>query len=240
MRPTNPLYRDERQKVEEHFHFGVSVDCIVFGYDGHDLNVLLIERGKEPFKGQMAIPGDLVNIDESLDDATQRVLKDLTGVEDVYLEELGALGAINRHPLGRVITVAYYALIYMPDRNPHPSSWATDAKWVSLKDAQDLAFDHDKIVTASIQALRSSIRNRPIGANLLPEEFTLGQYQAVFESILGIELDKANFRKKILATNLLKPLDKQQKAVNHRPARLYAFDQEAYSKLMDQGLDFQL
>jgi len=240
MRPTNPLLRSERQKVEEHFHFGASVDCIVFGYDGHELNVLLIERGKEPFKGQLGIPGDLVHVGEGLTEATDRVLRDLTGIENVYMEELGAFGSVNRHPLGRVITIAYYALINMPDRNPNPSSWATDAKWVNLKDAKDLAFDHDDIIAKSMDALRSRVRNRPIGANLLPEEFTLGQYQSVFESILGVALDKANFRKKILATRLLKPLDKHQEAVNHRPARLYAFDQKAYNQLLEQGMDFQL
>ena len=139
------MYEKERAKSSTHFTFGISVDCVVFGFDGSDVKVLVIKRGTEPFKDFSATPGDLVHEQEDPLDATKRVLNELTGLKNIYLEQLKAFAGVNRHPLGRVVTIAYYSLIKIDDYNPKPSSWATDATWTSIQDIQEMAFDHFEI-----------------------------------------------------------------------------------------------
>ncbi len=222
------------------FSFGLSVDCVVFGYDGVDVKVLVIERGTEPFAGYQAIPGDLVHPLEDAVTATQRVLRDLTGLENVYLEQLHTFAGVDRHPLGRVATIAYFSLLKIGDYNPKPSSWATNAQWMPIQELGEMAFDHKEIFDTALQRLQLRVRNRPIGFELLPEEFSLAHLQHLYETLLNTQFDKANFRKKILAMDLLIPLEKLQKAVRHRPARLYKFDAKRYETLSNRGFHFEL
>ena len=223
-----------------YFTFGISVDCVVFGYDGIDVKVLLIKRGTQPYKDFQAIPGDLVHPKEDAITATQRVLRDLTGLENVYLEQLKTFAGVDRHPLGRVATIAYYSLLKIADYNPKPSSWATDAQWTPIQDLGEMAFDHKEIFDSALERLKQRVRNQPIGFELLPEEFTLADLQYLYETLLSTQFDKANFRKKILFMDLLIPLDKTQKAVRHRPARLYKFDAARYEALSKRGFHFEL
>ena len=234
------MYDKERAKSSVYFTFGISVDCVVFGFDGSHVKVLVIKRGMEPYKNFSAIPGDLVLEREDPLDAIKRVLNELTGLKDIYLEQLKAFAGVDRHPLGRVVTIAYYSLIKIDDYNPNPSSWATDAKWASIEDIDEMAFDHFEIFTEALTRLKERVRLKPIGFELLPEEFTLAQLQHLYEKLLGKTFDKANFRKKILGMDLLFPLEKLQKAVKHRPARLYRFDPSRYADLTKRNFHFEL
>ncbi len=222
------------------FKTAFSVDNVIFGFDDGDLKVLLIERGEDPYVGMWALPGDLVYPNEDIDSSATRVLKELTGLENVYLEQVKAFGAVERHPLGRVITIAYYSLIKISSNKLKTSSFAKKAKWHSIKQVETLAFDHSEILKASILLLKKSIRNRPIGFELLPPKFTLTQLQHLYEAVLDAELDKRNFRKKILSMGLLEDIDEMQEGVAHRPARLYRFDKQKYETLMAEGFVFEL
>jgi len=229
----NPI---DRKKIN------ISVDCVIFGFDESDadLKVLLIERGQEPFYSQLALPGDLVNLNEDIDDAALRVLLELTGLEKIYLEQLFTFGNITRHPLARVVTVAYYALIKPSDFTLQPSSFAKRAEWRSIAEIKELAFDHFKILSSALTRLKSKIRYQPIGFNLLPKKFTLTQLQNLYETILDTDFDKRNFRKKILSMDLLIPLSEKQEGVSHRAAQLYKFDISLYERLQAVGFNFAL
>ena len=233
-------YTSDHPDLTPFFSFGISVDCVVFGYDGVDVKVLVIERGTEPYLGYQAIPGYFVHPQEDAVTATQRVLRDLTGLENIYLEQLYTFAGVDRHPLGRVATIAYFSLLKIGDYNPRPSSWATDAQWMPIQALGEMAFDHKEIFDAALQRLQARVRNQPIGFELLPEEFTLADLQHLYETLLNTQFDKANFRKKILTMDLLIPLDKMQKAVRHRPARLYQFDALRYEALSKRGFHFEL
>jgi len=230
----------ERERLSAFFQFGQSVDCVVFGFDGVRLQILVIERGAEPFYGAEALPGDLVRIDEDIDKAATRILHDLTGLDNVFLDQLKTFGRVDRHPMGRVVTTAFYSLINQTKYNPRPASWAVKARWKSLDELHDMAFDHRELLQTALDALQSQVRQQPIGFELLPEEFTLAQIQNLYEAVLNTQFDKANFRKKILSMQVLKPLDKTEKAVRHRPARLYQFDTQRYHSLAKQGFLFEL
>ena len=143
--------------IPDFFKTAFSVDCVIYGYDEDDLKVLLIERGADPYSGFWALPGDLVYPDEDLDSAADRVLKELTGLSNIFVEQVHTFGKVDRHPLGRVVTVAYYALVNVADYDINASSWAENAKWHSLKDMPELAFDHGSIVAATIEELRSKV-----------------------------------------------------------------------------------
>lgn len=218
----------------------LTVDCVIFGFDEGDLKVLLIERGLEPFHGRWALPGGFVRVDESLDAAALRELEEETGVRDVYLEQLYTFGTVDRDPRERVVTVAYYALLKMESHVLKASADAARARWFSVREAPTLAFDHDEILATAIRRLEAKVRYEPIGFELLPEKFTLTQLQHLYETVLQKELDKRNFRKKILSMGLLIPLEEHQKNVRHRKARLYRFDGEKYRQLKRAGFNFEL
>lgn len=222
------------------FKSAFTVDNVIFGFDDADLKVLLIKRGEEPFTGKWALPGHFVYQDEDLLAAANRVLEETTGLKDVYLEQVKTFGEVGRHPVGRVITVSYYALIKIEHYNVNASSFARKAEWHSISKLKDLAFDHAKIIDACFQLLKRRIRRRPIGFELLPPKFTLTELQHLYEAILETDLDKRNFRKKILSMNLLVDLDEMQEGVAHRPARLYKFDQQKYQKFLAEGYIFDL
>lgn len=222
------------------FKSAFSVDNVIFGFDEGDLKVLLIKRGAEPYLGLWGLPGDLVFPQEDLDAAAGRVLRELTGLSNVYLEQVSAFGAVNRHPLGRVITVAYYSLIKISDYTVTPASFAQKTQWHSIPKVKELAFDHNEILRACFNRLKQRVRTRPVGFELLPPKFTLTELQHLYEAILETDLDKRNFRKKILSMNLLVDLRETQEGVAHRPAKLYQFDPERYEKLVEEGFSFEL
>jgi 8-oxo-dGTP diphosphatase len=218
----------------------VTVDCVVFGFDEGDLKVLLVRRDVDPFRGKWALPGGFVREDESLDEAARRELREETGIEKLYLEQLYTFGDIGRDPRGRVITVAYYALVKLAAYDVNAATDASSAAWFPVADVSRLAFDHEKILEVALARLKAKVRYQPIGFELLPVKFALSELQHLYEAILETPLDKRNFRKKILSTGLLVELDEIQQDVAHRAARLYRFDDRKYRQLARRGFDFQL
>lgn len=226
--------------IDKFFQFGLSVDCVVFGYQDGTLKVLLIKRGAEPFKGQWALPGDLVYPNEDIEVAARRILFDLTAIGNLYLEQTRVYGQVDRHPIGRVATIGYYALINIENYNPKASAWADSVYWIDINKVPKLAFDHNEILNHALETLRFRVRHRPVGFELLPEKFTLGHLQQLYEALLNEHFDKANFRKRILSMKLLSNLKENQTDVPHRPGRLYSFDKNRYDQLKSKGFSFEL
>jgi len=218
----------------------LTVDCVVFGLDEEDLKVLLIQRGLPPFEGRWALPGGFVHVDETIDDAARRELREETGLEKVYLEQLYTVGDLDRDPRERVVTVAYFALVKLMDHRVQAATDAREAAWFSLDDLPDLAFDHDKILATAHERLRGKIRYQPIGFDLLPDKFALRQLQTLYEILLDRPLDRRNFRKKILSMDILVELDEIETDVAHRAARLYRFDRKKYERKTKQGFNFEI
>lgn len=237
----------------------VSVDCVIFGFDGEKLKVLLIDRGQilnDPTSNQVyALPGNLIRDDETLDDAANRVLRELTGLTNIYLEQFGSFGdpdrltkaddhawlkSIRAQPDARVITVAYYSLIRADHYEIHASGFAKEAFWHDIENLPILGFDHAKIIRAALDELKFKSKYQPLGFELLPEKFTLGQLQKLYEAILNTELDKRNFRRKILKMGCLIPLNEKQTGVPHKPARYYKFDDEKYREYKSKDFYFTL
>jgi 8-oxo-dGTP diphosphatase len=218
----------------------LTVDCVVFGFDEGDLKVLLIERGLEPFKGRWALPGGFVRVDETVDAAARRELAEEAGLTSVFLEQLYTFGEINRDPRERVVSVAYYALVKLSEHEAKAATDAANAKWFPVSKVPKLAFDHADILATAIERLKGKVRYQPIGFELLPPKFTLSQLQHLYEAVLGAELDKRNFRKKVLSFGLLVPLKEAQMVGRHRPAQLFRFDAEKYEKLKKRGFNFEL
>lgn len=222
-------------------HSDFSVDCAIFGIDEGELKILLMERNERPFKKWKALPGNLVYDTEDIEGAAERVLYETTGLHKIYLEQFYCFGKIDRHPQGRVITVAYYSLIKTADASLHPiTSFAKKAFWCPVDNLPQLAFDHKEIVQKALTILRHKIQYEPIGFELLPEKFTLTQLQHVYHAILETEMDKRNFRKKILSSGLLIELKDKQKGVAHRAARYYKFNKPRYERLKEKGFNFSL
>jgi 8-oxo-dGTP diphosphatase len=218
----------------------LTVDCVVFGLDEDELEVLLIRRALEPFANRWALPGGFVHIDETVEDAARRELEEETGLRKIFLEQLYTFGALDRDPRERTVTVAYYALVKLSDHKVRAATDAADAAWFAISDLPDLAFDHGEIFDVALDRLRNKVRYQPIGFELLAKKFTLTQLQRMYEVILERKLDKRNFRKKILGMDLLIELDEVQKDVAHRAARLYKFDDRRYRKLVKKGFSFEI
>ncbi len=218
----------------------LAVDCVVFGLDVTDLKVLLIQRKLAPFQHAWALPGGFVHLDETLDEAAARELREEAGVTDVYLEQLYTFGTIDRDPRERVVTIAYYALAKLGDHRIRAATDAVGVGWFALDDLPKLAFDHATIVARAHERLRGKVRYAPVGFELLPPRFSLTQLQRLYEIILGADLDKRNFRKKLLAMDLLVETDELEQGVRHRAARLYRFDRRKYDRLTKQGFEFSL
>jgi 8-oxo-dGTP diphosphatase len=218
----------------------LTVDCVVFGFDEGDLKLLLIERDLEPFAGKWALPGGFVRVEESLEDAARRELEEETGVSKVYLEQLYTFGTPGRDPRERVVTIAYYALVKLSDYRVKAATDARNAAWFSVSDLPGLAFDHEEIVEVALARLKGKLRYEPIGFELLPPKFTLTQLQHLYETVLEAELDKRNFRKKLLGMDLLIETDEIEQDVAHRAARLYRFNEAKYKQLKKRGFNFEL
>lgn len=214
----------------------LAVDIVIFTIQHSELKVLLIRRGVPPFQGSMAIPGGFVHEDESLEAAALRELREETGLDHVYLEQLYSFGDPERDPRGRVVSVTYYALI--PAGEPlQAGSDASAAAWCSVNQLPALAFDHRKIMDYALDRLRNKLEYTTVGFQLLPSKFTLSELQAVYEAILGRKLDKRNFRKKIDLLEILKALP-EYRHTGRKPARLYSVVAKKFEKLKDKGILF--
>ncbi len=238
--PNSYFVSQNNAPLNDFLSFGLSVDCVVFGYHEGEVRVLLVERDAEPYKGSWALVGDLVHPESDMLDSANGILENLTGLKGIFMEQFYTFDAVDRHPLGRVITVGYYSLVESQDHQPIASSWAKSTRWFGINDLPDLAFDHQTILEKGIQTLKRRVRYKPVGFELLPSKFTLLELQALYEALLNCKFDKPNFRKKILKMNLLKPLNELQENVSHRPAKLYAFDEEQYDLLRKEGFAFEL
>ena len=217
----------------------LSIDCLIFGFEGGELQLLLVKHADGISKGRWALPGGWIKYNEGLNEAAYRVLQALTGVKDVYLEQLQAFGDLERFPVKRVLTVAFYSLVKPKDYELIPGFTASDVRWFKIRDIPDMPYDHNKILDFGLNFLKHKVRHEPIGFNLLPEKFTLLQLQELYESILSIKLDKPNFRRKFMKMDLLVPCNEKQQDVAHRAANLYRFDKEVYDRLTEKGFTFE-
>lgn len=216
------------------FTYSFSSDCVIFGYKDGQINVLSIKRNAEPFKGLWAIPGDLVYPDEDLLDSAKRILFELTNLTDIDLHQAQTFGNPNRHPQGRVITCAYFALLRIDDFHIQASSWAKEAKWIPIHELPEMAFDHNLILESTYALLKQKLSVEPVCFDMLPQKFTLSEMQRLYEYAFNTEMDKANFRKKIKSIPLISHREKQ-KNVKHRPASLFSFDEATYDKLVAEN-----
>lgn len=224
--------------IRDFFKSAFSVDCVIFGYHAGELKVLLIQRGSEPFENFWALPGDLVYPDEDLDSAANRVLMDLTSLTDIPIRQVHTFGKVDRHPLGRVITVAYLALVEFTELSPHASSWARQTRWHPISRIPRLAFDHKEILDRSVLDLKTLVLTEDIWSKVLPEKFTLTQFQEFFECVLNKRFDKGNFRKKLSGAPFLRQLNETQKNVSHRPSLLYSLDRKKFQSARAKGFAF--
>jgi len=217
-----------QSEVENTNRIALSVDCIIFGFDEAKLKVLLIRSDLRKYSSKWSLLGDLVFPNEDLDAAAYRILKQRTGLSDVYLEQVNTFGTVNRHPAGRVVTVAYCSLINVQHHKLNILD--NELHWHDVKSVTDLAFDHQQIFDTCLQQLQKRVQEHPLGFNLLPKKFSLRDLQNLYEAILDIKLDRRNFRKKFFSMDLLIDLNEMEQDVSHRPGKLYKFDYEKYGK----------
>lgn len=232
MEKTLRLKTAEIEKIShrDYFNIAISVDCVIFCYDEKKLKVLLIKSDLEEFEGLYSLLGDLIKPDEDLESASYRILKERTGMDDVYLEQVQAFGSINRHPSGRVITIAYYSLIDIKHHKLQLSH--NELHWHPVDEIRKLAFDHKLILDTCLSRLQQQVMDYPIVFNLLPEKFSLRQLQELYEAILGINLDRRNFRKKISIKDWLMDMEEMENDVPHRPGKLYKLKPEFKKKAL--------
>ncbi|MEA3426671.1 MAG: NUDIX domain-containing protein [Bacteroidota bacterium] len=230
--------REATALVQSYPKVPVTVDCVIFGFEENKLKVLLIKSDLELFNGRLSLLGDIVQSNEELDDAAYRVLKERTGMNDVFLEQVRTFGSPKRHPGGRVITVAYCSLLNI---NHHELKILdNELHWHPVASLKEMAFDHKEIVDACYAWLQKRIQEHPLGFNLLPDKFSLRELQNLYEAILGVSLDRRNFRKKFASMDLLIDIDEMEQDVPHRPGKLYKFNFEKYEKNKRKwvGIDF--
>lgn len=217
----------------------VAVDCIVFGVEGNQLKLLIFKREVEPHAGEWSLLGSFVKPDEDVSAAAKRVLKELTNLKDIYMEQLRCYGNINRDSGGRVISIAYWSLI-KADQDLHELGIKNHiAKWVPFNEVPNLVLDHSQMVNDAIEHLREKARFHPVGFELLPKEFTIPQLLKVYEAIFSRSIDDRNFRKKLLNSNLLILLPKKDKSTSKKGSYLYKFNQDTYEKLLQSGYNFE-
>jgi len=217
----------------------IAVDCIIMSYHENDLYVLLAKRQFEPMKGKWSLMGGFVNKGESVNEAAGRVLDEFTGIEDIFMEQLGAYGEVERDLGERVVSIAYYALVDM-DKFDTSRAIKYDARWMKITHLPDLIFDHSKMVKDTIKTLQRIAAVKPIGFNLLGDRFTLPVLQSLYEAIYQETIDKRNFRKKFLSMDILEKLDEKDKGSSKRGAYYYQFNKDKYDQLIQQGLHFSL
>lgn len=215
----------------------VTIDCNIFGFEDSKLKILLVVRNIEPQKGRWALPGGWIGRGEDMDMAAQRILEEATGLHNIYMEQVCAFGRVNRFPLDRIITVAYTALIRPDKYRLKAGPETSDVRWFDVEEIPDLTFDHNRIFEKALSHLRERIKQVPIGFELLPKKFTIPQITSLYEAILGCDLDRRNFRKKLLSKKVIESLDETQKGGAHRAAKLYRFDRESYERMRNQGFE---
>jgi 8-oxo-dGTP diphosphatase len=214
----------EKTNHLDYFNIAISVDCVIFGYDQKELKILLIKSDLEEFTGLYSLLGDLIKTDEDLEAASYRILKERTGMDDVYLEQVYTFGSIGRHPSGRVITTAYYSLVDIQHQKMKLSH--NELHWHSVNEIKKLAFDHQQILNTCLQRLRNQIMEAPLVFNLLPDKFSLRELQEVYEAILDTKLDRRNFRKKLTVKDWLLDLNEMETNLSHRPGKLYGLKKQ--------------
>ncbi len=218
-----------------------AVDSIIFGFDESqgELKLLLLNRNFEPAKGGWSLMGGFVTKNESLDNAAKRIVKLLTGLEDVYMEQLYTFGDLCRDPGGRIISTAYFSLIRIKEQDKTLAE-EYGAVWIPISEIPELIFDHQEMVNKALRKLRIRARTQPIGFELLPEKFTIPQLQALYEAIYQVPFDKRNFRRKLLTMKLLVKFDEKEKKSSKKGAFYYSFNQEKYNELLKTGFNFEL
>jgi 8-oxo-dGTP diphosphatase len=227
-----------QSEVESSNRIALSVDCVIFGFDENKLKVLLIRSDLKKYQGRYSLLGDLVYPNEDLSAAAYRILKQRTGLNDLYLEQVETFGSVGRHPAGRVVTVAYCSLINVQHHKLRILE--NDLHWHDVKNTTELAFDHQDIFNACYNRLQKRIQEHPLGFNLLPKKFSLRELQNLYEAILDIKLDRRNFRKKFFSMDFLIDTGEMEQDVPHRPGKLYKFNYEKYEKKKKKwfGIDF--
>ncbi len=224
---------EEKKYCYRYPHPSVTTDCVIFGFDGERLNVLLIKRGGEPYEGCWAFPGGFLNIDESAEVGALRELQEETSLTGAYVEQFHTYSDPDRDPRERVITIAYYALVKISEVKGGDD--AKEARWFPIDVIPHLAFDHDVILRDALTCLRERIHFHPIGYELLPDKFTLKQLQSLYEAVLGINFDRRNFAKKMLHLDILTQLDEKVWPTPKREANLYKFNLDKYNELKRRG-----
>lgn len=215
-------------------HPAVTTDCVIFGFDGEQLNVLLIERGMEPCKGCWAFPGGFMNIDETAEEGAMRELYEETGMQDVFIEQLQVFSTVNRDPRERVVTVAFYALVNKIDYQVIGGDDAARAKWFPIASVPSLAFDHDKILSTALSRLKQKIHFEPIVFKLLGEKFTISELQTLYETILEVKFDRRNFAKKMLTMGIIEA-HPRAKGTPSRVSTIFSFNEKEYNKMKSNG-----
>ena len=228
---------EEKKYCYKYPHPAVTTDCVIFGFDGSELQVLLIERGIEPFKGKWAFPGGFLNMDETAGEGAMRELKEETGLENAYIEQFNTYSEPGRDPRERVITIAHYALVRIQEVKGGDD--AAKAQWFPIDEVPQLAFDHDKILRDAMRKLRERIHFEPIGFELLPEKFTMRELQILYESLLGVKFDRRNFAKKMMHYELLNQLDETVRPTAKRDALLYSFNKDNYELFKKKGFQME-
>jgi 8-oxo-dGTP diphosphatase len=232
------LISNAEQLVSSYPAVPLTVDCVIFGFEDNKMKVLLIRSDLEVYKGKWSLLGDFVHETEELDDAAYRVLRERTGMTDVFLEQVHTFSRVDRHPGGRVMTVAYCSLLNI--RHHELKILANELHWHSVSSLREMAFDHKEILDACYKWLQKRIQEHPLGFNLLPEKFSLRELQNLYEAILNVELDRRNFRKKFFSMDFLVDTGEFETDVKHRPGKLYQFDFNKYEKNKRKwiGIDF--
>lgn len=221
----------------DHPRPAVTVDNLIFSFEEKNVQVLLVQRRLPPFKGEWALPGGFVEINESLDDAALRELREETGIDNAYIQQLRSFGEVDRDPRGRIISVAYFALVRKETLKIKPGSDAQGVAWFNVNELPILAFDHDEIIDYAVEYLRDLFKYKPISFELLPDKFTLTEMQRLYEAITSREMDKRNFRKKIMNMDILREFEGESDRVVKRMATLYTFDRNKYRKLTEEERD---
>lgn len=218
----------------------VSVDCVIFGFEKNQLKLLLTKRAIEPYLGKWAFPGGFIQEDETADECALRKLSEEAGLSNIFLEQLYTFSELNRDPRGRVISVAYFALVKPTEYTLEAGLDIDAVQWFNLKEVADLAFDHQQILSVAVERLKGKIRYQPIGFELLPTQFTLPELHNLYETVLQRSIDRGNFRKKMLSMGLLMDHSDMQKDRHARAAKIYSFDKVKYEQLKEGGFYFEI
>ncbi len=213
----------------------VTTDCVIFGFDGKDLNILLVERGLEPFKGSWALPGGFLKMDETVEECAKRELQEETNVSNVFLEQFHTFSAVDRDPRGRTITVAFYALVKPGDYEVIGGDDASQAEWFEQNELPPLAFDHEEVINMAKECLKEKLRTKPIAFKLLNDKFSMTELQTLYEVILDTKYDRRNFYRKALSSGFLAEEGVSEKVQASRRPNLYSFDEELF-KESDESL----